>query len=135
MSQGRFAGHADGPVADRVDRDVPETGTRCSNSRRESVKRSAVIRMTAAIFEAAKVGVVHQADVAGLGALNDDDVVFVEVLALVDKFHEAPPEGLFLQNQNDSRTIGRVYQPERVIIPLSAPCLTIKNAYSEFYER
>jgi hypothetical protein len=34
--------------------------------------------------------------------LNDDDVVFVEVLALVDKFHEAPPEGLFLQNQNDS---------------------------------
>jgi hypothetical protein len=22
--------------------------------------------------------------------------------ALVDKFHEAPPEGLFLQNQNDS---------------------------------
>jgi hypothetical protein len=39
--------------------------------------------------------------------LNDDDVVFVEVLALVDKFHEAPPEGLFLQNQNDSLGDGR----------------------------
>jgi hypothetical protein len=37
-----------------------------------------------------------------LGALDDDDIVFIEVLALVDKFHEAPPEGLFLQNQNDS---------------------------------
>jgi hypothetical protein len=34
-----------------------------------------------------------------LGALNDDDVVFIEVLALMDKFHGAPPEGLFLQNK------------------------------------
>jgi hypothetical protein len=42
-----------------------------------------------------------------LGALDDDDVVFIEVLALVDKFHEAPPEGLFLQNQNDSMGDGR----------------------------
>jgi hypothetical protein len=58
--------------------------------------------VTTAILEAAEVGVVHQADVAHLGALDDDDVVFIEVLALVDKFHEAPPEGLFLQNQNDS---------------------------------
>jgi hypothetical protein len=67
-----------------------------------------MVSVPAAIFEAAEIGVVHQADVAGLGALDDDDVVFVEVLALVDKFHEAPPEGLFLQNQNDS--VGRLAQ-------------------------
>ncbi|MNG84935.1 hypothetical protein D3C76_786090 [compost metagenome] len=43
--------------------------------------------MTAAVLEAAEVGVVHQADVAALGALDDDDIVLVEVLALVYEFH------------------------------------------------
>jgi hypothetical protein len=66
-----------------------------------------MVSVTATILEAAEIGVVHQADVAHLRALDDDDVVFVEVLALVDKFHEAPPEGLFLQNQNDSMGDGR----------------------------
>jgi hypothetical protein len=102
VSQGRFARYADRPAVDRVDGDVPETGARCSNPGRESVECSTMVSVAAAILEAAEIGVVHQADIACLGALNDDDVVFVEVLALVDKFHEAPPEGLFLQNQNDS---------------------------------
>jgi len=31
--------------------------------------------------------------------------------------------------------MGAVYQPEQVIIWLSTSCLTIKNSYSEFYER
>jgi hypothetical protein len=91
--------------------------------------------VAAAIFEAAEIGVVHQTDVAHLRALNDDDVVFVEVLALVDKFHEAPPEGLFLQNQNDSLGDWRaVYQPGGVIIRRSCPALAIKTRYYAFDE-
>jgi hypothetical protein len=43
--------------------------------------------VTPAIFEAAEIRVAHQADVAELGALDDDHVVFVEVLALVYEFH------------------------------------------------
>ncbi|MCU1752370.1 hypothetical protein [Pseudomonas sp. 6D_7.1_Bac1] len=46
----------------------------------------------------------------------------------------APPEGLFLLNQNDSMGDGAVYQPERFIIGLPLAALTIKNSYSGFYE-
>ncbi|MCY1188587.1 hypothetical protein D9M73_297150 [compost metagenome] len=49
--------------------------------------------MAPAILEAAEVGVVHQADVAALGTLDDDDVVFVEVFALVYEFHVALRNG------------------------------------------
>jgi len=95
MSQGRFTGHADRPAVDRVDGDVPETGARRGDAGRKGVERATVVGMTAAILEAAEVGVVHQADVAHLGALDDDDVVFVEVLALVYKFHGRLQKGFF----------------------------------------
>jgi hypothetical protein len=67
-----------------------------------------------------------------LGALNDDNVVFVEVLALMDKFHEAPPEGLFLQNQNDSMGDWRSLSARPPYYPAT---LTIKNANFTFDER
>jgi hypothetical protein len=41
----------------------------------------------AAVLEAAEIRVAHEADVAELGALDDDHVVFIEVLALVYEFH------------------------------------------------
>ncbi|APC14486.1 hypothetical protein BLL42_01570 [Pseudomonas frederiksbergensis] len=44
----------------------------------------------------------------------------------------APPEGLFLQNQNDSMGDGAVYQPERFIIGLPLGALTIKTAIRVF---
>jgi len=43
--------------------------------------------MATAVLETAEIGVVHQTDVAGLGRLDDDDVVFIQVFALVDEFH------------------------------------------------
>jgi hypothetical protein len=43
--------------------------------------------MTSAILEAAKVGVVHESNIAGVGALDDDDIVFVQVLSLVNELH------------------------------------------------
>src|SRR5690606_4502247 len=46
-----------------------------------------VVAVATAVFEAAEVGITHQADVAGLRAVNHDDVVFVEVFALVYVFH------------------------------------------------
>ncbi|CAI8922772.1 hypothetical protein EMIT0P100_30044 [Pseudomonas sp. IT-P100] len=122
MSQGRFAGYADRPTVDGVDGDVPETGTRCSYAGREGVESTAMVSVTAAILEAAEIGVVHQADVAHLGALDDDDVVFIEVLALVDKFHEAPPEGLFLQNQNDSMVDWRSLSARTGYYPVVGVC-------------
>jgi hypothetical protein len=61
--------------------------------------------------------------------LNDDDVVFVEVLALVDKFHEAPPEGLFLQNQNDSMGDWRSLSALRGYYPAVRFPLSNKNGY------
>jgi hypothetical protein len=60
--------------------------------------------------------------------LNDDDVVFVEVLALVDKFHEAPPEGLFLQNQNDSMVDWRSLSALRRYYPAVRARWSNKNA-------
>ena len=51
------------------------------------VSNAAVIGVSTAILEAAEVGIAHQANVAGLRALDLDDVVFVEVFALVYKFH------------------------------------------------
>jgi hypothetical protein len=41
----------------------------------------------AAILEAAEIRVAHQADIAGLRALDHDYVVFIEVFALVYVFH------------------------------------------------
>jgi hypothetical protein len=54
-----------------------------------------MVSVSATVLEAAKIGVVHQTDVAHLGAFDNDDIVLVEVLALVDKFQGVPPEGHF----------------------------------------
>jgi hypothetical protein len=53
-----------------------------------------VVGVTTAILEAAEVGIVHQTDIAELGALDDDQIVFVEVLALVDEFHGGSGDAL-----------------------------------------
>ncbi|MDF5813570.1 hypothetical protein P4118_24645 [Pseudomonas aeruginosa] len=50
-----------------------------------------MVAMLPAILETAEIGVVHQADIALLRALDDHDVVFVEVFALVDEFHGTVP--------------------------------------------
>jgi hypothetical protein len=46
-----------------------------------------MVAVAAAILEAAEVGIAHQADVAGLRYLDDDDVVLIQVFALVYEFH------------------------------------------------
>jgi hypothetical protein len=43
--------------------------------------------MAAAILEAAEIRIVHQANIAGLRALDDDDVAFFEMLTLVYELH------------------------------------------------
>jgi hypothetical protein len=50
----------------------------------------------------------------------------------MDKFHEAPPEGLFLQNQNDSMGDRRSLSARTPYYPTAS---TIKNAYFTFDER
>src|SRR5690606_763022 len=87
MGQRRFAGHADGTTRYGVDGDVPETGVGDFYLCRKLVERTAVVGMTSAISEAAKVLVVHQANIAGLRALDDHIVIFIEVFALVNELH------------------------------------------------
>ncbi|MNF14345.1 hypothetical protein D3C80_2165350 [compost metagenome] len=48
---------------------------------------TADVVVAGAILEAAEVRIVHQADVAGLRAFDDDQVVLVQLLALVNEFH------------------------------------------------
>jgi hypothetical protein len=96
VRQGRLARDADGAAIDGVDGNVPETGARCGDPGWERVERTAMVTVPAAILETAKVGIAHQADVAGLGALDDNDIVFVEVLALVDEFHGRLQKGFVL---------------------------------------
>jgi hypothetical protein len=78
-----------------IDGYVPETGAGSHDFRRESIESTAMVGVTAAILETAEIRVVHQADVAELGTLDDDDVVFVEMLALVYKFHGVSKKGFF----------------------------------------
>src|SRR3989338_5518847 len=87
MLERRLVCDADGFARDRVDGDVPETTARYSDLGREGIERAAVVGVSAAILEAAEVGIAHQANVAGLRALDHDNVVFIEVFALVYKFH------------------------------------------------
>jgi hypothetical protein len=54
-----------------------------------------MVSVPSAILETAEVRVVHQANVARLGAFDDDNVVFIEVLALVDEFHGRLQKGFF----------------------------------------
>jgi len=44
-------------------------------------------------------------------------------------------KGFFYKIKTIAWAIGAVYQPEQVIIRLSRCALTIKNSYTEFYER
>ena len=87
MLEGRLASHADGFARYRIDRDVPEAAAGYGDARRERIEGTTVVGVPASVFETAKVRVVHQANVAGLRALDDDDVIFVEVLTLVYVFH------------------------------------------------
>ena len=45
-----------------------------------------MIGVAATVFEAAKVRIAHQADIAGLRALDNDFVIFIQMFALVDEF-------------------------------------------------
>mgnify|MGYP001611248628 CR=1 FL=1 len=87
VTEVRFARHADGAPGDRIDGDVPEAGTRHDDFRREFIERPTMVGVSTAVLETAEIGIVHQADVAGLRAFDDDDVVLVEVLALVYELH------------------------------------------------
>ena len=76
-----------------------------------------MIGVAATIFKAAKVRIAHQADVARLGALDDDYVVFVEVLALVNKFHGVSKNVNLLNNQHDSMCFSPVRGLKPGIMP------------------
>jgi hypothetical protein len=75
-------------AAGRINGDIPETGAGGRDLGWKLVKCAAVISVATAVLEAAEVRIVHQADIAELGAFDHDKVVFVEVLALVYEFHE-----------------------------------------------
>ena len=60
----------------------------------KTVERTAVVCVPAAILEAAKVRVVHQTNIAGLRTLDNDDVTFFKVLALVYELHRLLRHGL-----------------------------------------
>src|SRR5690606_35566435 len=83
----RLARHADGLGRHGVQGDVPESATGYGDLRRETIERAAMVSMPPAVLEAAKVRIVHQANVAGLRALDNDQIVFVQMLALVYEFH------------------------------------------------
>ncbi|MNP59708.1 hypothetical protein D3C76_1547250 [compost metagenome] len=87
MREGGLARPGGWPSAGGIDGDVPETGAGGSDLGRKGIERAAMIGMPAAIFETAEVGIAHQANVAALGAFDDNNVIFIEVLALVYEFH------------------------------------------------
>jgi hypothetical protein len=88
VGQRRLARDADCAACHHVQGDIPEPGAGCSDLGGELVERAAVVRVAAAILETAKICVTHQANITSLRAFDDDNVPLVEVLALVDKFHE-----------------------------------------------
>ena len=117
MGQVRLARDADGTAADGVDGDIPEASAGHGDLRREGVEGTAVVGVATTVLEAAKVRIAHQADVARLGALNDDDVVFVEVLALVNKFHGVSKNVNLLNNQHDSMCFSPIRGLKPSIMP------------------
>ena len=46
-----------------------------------------MISVTTTIFKTAEVRVAHKTDIAGLRALDNDFVIFIQMFALVDEFH------------------------------------------------
>jgi hypothetical protein len=101
MLHARFARYADGTAGHGVEGNIPVTAAGYGDFRRKLVERAAMVGVAAAVLETAKVSIVHQANIAGLGALDNDEIILVEVFALVDEFHQVS-ERLFLQNQKDS---------------------------------
>jgi hypothetical protein len=99
----RFARYRNCPRADGIEGDIPETGTWHRDFRREMVESAAMIGVSAAILETAKVGVVHQTDIAALGTFDDDNIVFIQVFALVYEFHVTAPQGDISAVRNDNR--------------------------------
>lgn len=87
MAEGRLACHRDRAGRHRINGDVPEAGAGHGDLGRKALEVTTVVGVPAAVLEAAEIGVVHQADVAALGAFDDDHVVLVQVLALVYEFH------------------------------------------------
>ncbi|MNY39221.1 hypothetical protein D3C86_1738970 [compost metagenome] len=87
MLERRFARHADRLAGHGIDGDIPEAAAGYGDFRRKGIESTAVVGVPTAILEAAEIRVAHQADVAGLRALDHDHVVFVEVFALVYVFH------------------------------------------------
>lgn len=63
-----------------------------------------MVSVAAAVLEAAKVRIAHQANIAGLRAFDDDNVSLVEVLALVDEFHEGVSRRAF--SEKSERYVG-----------------------------
>jgi hypothetical protein len=96
VSEGQFAsGVGICLTACGIDGDVPETGAWRGDLGRKPVKRTAMIGVPTTIFEAAKIRIVHQANIAGLRAFDDDKVVLVEMLTLVYEFHDGLRNGGF----------------------------------------
>ena len=124
VAEGRLAGQRDRSRGDGIEGDVPETGARHGDLRREPVERPAMISMSAAVLETAEVGVVHQADIAALGTLDHNDIVFVEVFALVYEFHVTAPQGMFRQ----SSTITEGWRRNVGLVTLPMINLTIQGA-------
>ena len=77
MLECRFTRNANRSRAYGVDGDVPETGAGGRDSGREFVKGATVVRMSAAVFETAKMRIAHQANIARVGTLDDNDVIFI----------------------------------------------------------
>jgi hypothetical protein len=83
--------------------------------------------VTAAVFKAAEVGITHQADVAELGALDDDHVVFVEVLALVYEFHGCLRRQAFAKTRNDSTASPSIDHRNGFYCAAASGAFTLKN--------
>jgi hypothetical protein len=83
----RFARHAHGTPGDGIQGDVPEAAGGYANLRRELDEGAAVVTVPTTVPEGAKVGIVHQADVAGLRTLDDHQIALFQMLALMDEFH------------------------------------------------
>ena len=87
-----------------IDGDVPEPGAGHSDFCWELIKCAAVIGVAATVLERAEIRVVHQADITELRTLDDDQIVFIEVLALVYEFHGCLQQKAFSKNPDDSMT-------------------------------
>jgi hypothetical protein len=96
-----------------------------------------MVSVPATVLEAAEIGVVHQTDVAHLGAFDNDDIVLVEVLALVDKFQGCLQKGISRRSRQKMKQImARSLSAPRVNIrPLSQAGLIYYRPLGEKAQR